>query len=97
MKPHIDFPPSGSALPAREEPSLRQRTEAASQHSTTGLLALFDSLSPQANKDARHHLRLQQLAFEVQNEELRQMLTAKTVHGHFARCVCGGACTALLS
>ncbi len=97
MKANLDFPPSVPAPPVLDEPSLRQRTEAAFQHSAAELLALFDALSPQAKKDARHHLYVQQIAFEVQNEQLRQMLAAKTVGGHFALCVCGGACTALPS
>ena len=103
MNATIAFPPSMPALlmseeaSLRTEPSLRQRTEAVFQHSSTELLALFDALPLQENKDARHHFRVQQIAFEVQNEQLRQMLAAKTVDGHFALCVCGGACTALPS
>ena len=91
MKAQIDFSPSLAA------PSLRQRTEAAFRQSSDELLDLFDTLPAQAKKDARHHLRVQQIAFEVQNEELRQILAAQTVDGHFALCICGGACTALPS
>ncbi len=103
MKTKIDFSPSVPALPAsqeasaRTEPSLRQRTAAAFRQSSDELLELFDALPPQAKKDARHHLRVQQIAFEVLNEEWRQMLAARTIDGHFALCICGGARTALPS
>ncbi len=95
MNTSLDLSLSAPALPMSDKPSLRQRTETAYRRSSTELLELFDALTPPEKKAARHLLRVQQLAFEVQNEELRQMLAAKTVHGHFALCVCGGACTDL--
>jgi hypothetical protein len=101
MNSNINFPQFLPSSPLREEPSagtqltLRQRTEDVFLHSSAKLQALFEAMAPQAAKDARHHLRVQQIAFEVQNEEWRQMLGAKTVNGRFALCICGGACTAL--
>ena len=90
MKPKIDFSPSVPALPASQEApartaaSLRQRTAAAFRVSSAELAELFDALPAQAKKDAHHHLRVQQIAFEVQNEELRQTVSPaqaqKTLH-----------------
>lgn len=97
MNMTTDFRPSVPALSLSEEPSLRQRTEAAFRESATELLALLDELPQRAKKDALYHLRVQQIAFEVQNEVLLQMLAAKTVDGHFPLCACGGACTTLPS
>ena len=83
----------------RAAPSLRQRTEAAFRQSSDDLLELCDALPAQAKMAARHHLRVQRIAFEVQNEEWRQMLAAKTIDGHFALCICGGGshCLAIVS
>ena len=103
MKTQIDLSPSVLAAPLSEEasvptaPSLRQRTETAFRQSSDDLQELLDTLPAQAKKDARHHLRVQQIAFEVHNEELRQILAAQTIDGHFALCICGGVCTALPS
>ncbi len=71
--------------------SLRERTQAIFQDSSDKLMGCLDELTPQSAKDALHHLRLQQVAFEVLNEELHRMLAAKTVDGQFALCICGGA------
>jgi hypothetical protein len=54
--------------------SLLERTQAIFQDSSDKLMGCLDELTPQSAKDALHHLRLQQVAFEVLNEELQPRL-----------------------
>lgn len=93
--PDISFLPAVPALPMSQAPSLRQRTEAIFRHSSIELQALFDALTPQAKKDASHHLSVLGIAFEVLNEEWRQMLAARILDNPLALAipVRGGGCT----
>ena len=75
----INFLPSVPALPMSQAPSLRQRTEATFRRNAIELQELFDALTPQAKKDASHHLSVLKIAFEALNEEWRQMLAARTL------------------
>ena len=97
MKTNLNFSQQGlqEEKPPLSQASLRERSEAVFQESSDKLLEFIDALAPQLAKDARHHLRLQQVAFEVVNEELRRMLAAKTVDGRFALCICGGQAMSL--